>query len=59
MADAALILGGNVIHLLGGGDPAVMTRRAVVLIDSQVIEGDAGKTGRIVAVAGGAVQGRR
>ena len=59
MADAALILRGNVIALLWGGDPAVMAGRAVVLIDSQVIEGDPGKTGRIVAVAGGAIQVRR
>lgn len=36
-----------------------MAGRAVVLIDAQVIEGDAGKTGRIVAVAGRAIQGRR
>ena len=36
-----------------------MAGRAVVLIDAQMIECDAGKTGRIVAVAGGAIQGRR
>ena len=52
MADAAIILRGNVIHLLWGCDTGVMATRAIVLIDAQVIEGNAGETGRIVAVAG-------
>jgi len=59
VADAAIILRGNVIDLFGSCYAGIMAGGAVVLIDAQVIEADAGKTGRIVAVAGGAIQGRR
>ena len=50
VTDAAIILRGDVIQLLGGCDTCVMTGCAVIGIDARVAEGYAGEAGKIVDV---------